>query len=135
MKKYNSNSINRNNKYNNVGSGLSPETEEDIERALLGNHVYSTLERISGEWIDGKNTYEKTVILESSETLSSGSLSRFVALEDVGLEEAIDILDVTFYGTNKITKGTVEIDTSHLWVNAINAITCIGFTITYLKNE
>lgn len=41
------------------------ELEEDVERALLGNHVYSTTERVCGEWIDGSNIYEKTIVLDT----------------------------------------------------------------------
>lgn len=117
------------------GGSIPPHIEEDIERALLGNHVYNVNERISGEWIDGRNTYEKTVILESGVNLSRGSLGKLVALSDIGLDSTMDILDGTFYGNNIITKGTVQIDSTHLRVDAINAITCTGFTITYLKNE
>lgn len=68
MKKLNSNSKLRNLDYNGVGSGggVTPEIEEEIERALLGNHVYSTIERLAGEWIDGSNIYEKTIVLEGA---------------------------------------------------------------------
>lgn len=40
------------------GGNIPQHIEEDIERALLGNHVYSTIERECGDWIDGKTMYE-----------------------------------------------------------------------------
>lgn len=63
-------------KENSSGGGVSPEViqelEEDVERALLGNHVYSTTERVCGVWVDGSNIYEKTILFDSPLALMTG---------------------------------------------------------------
>jgi len=87
MKKFNSNSISRNNKYNGAGGGagggtasdiaydnsLSGLVSENVQQAIdelhdeieIGN-IYSTDEKKVGEWIDGKPIYEKTFVVQSA---------------------------------------------------------------------
>lgn len=71
-------------KENSSGGGVSPEViqelEEDVERALLGNHVYSTVERVCGEWVDGRNIYEKTVVLDSALAVRDNGYTNIDAL-------------------------------------------------------
>lgn len=56
-----------------VEPGVIEQLEEDVERALQGNHVYTTEERIVGEWIDGGNIYETVLVFENSLAISNES--------------------------------------------------------------
>lgn len=54
-----------------------------------GMHVYSTEEKNVGEWIDGKNIYEKTIVL--SEEISLPSNTWTDVLSNFGIERIIDV--------------------------------------------
>lgn len=108
------------------------ELEEDVERALLGNHVYSTTERVCGEWIDGRNIYEKTVTLENaidvttSETQLSGfpsDIDKLISFEYSNTHEQISLNvwsedGVTFKVATVSGRASIK-----------------DYTITYIKNE
>lgn len=107
MRKYNSNSISRNNKYNGAGGGAGGGTASDIayDNSLSGlvsqnvqqaidelhdeieiGNIYTTDEKKVGEWLDGSAVYERTVVYEGP--LTTGENVLYTFLEDV---EPIDI--------------------------------------------
>lgn len=111
MKKLNSNSKLRNLEYNGVGSGggVTPEVieqlEQDVERSLLGNHVYSTTERVCGEWVDGSNIYEKVYHFDSSITVGTSFTDLFQNTDNI--KTIIDGRGITVHGSVPMKFGKV----------------------------
>lgn len=109
MKKFNSNSISRNNKYNGAGGGagggtasdiaydnsLSGLVSENVQQAIdelhdeieIGN-IYTTDEKKVGEWIDGKPIYEKTVMFSSSIT-ATGNTWKATHIDNTNINKII----------------------------------------------
>lgn len=93
MKKFNSNSISRNNKYNGAGgagggtasdiaydNSLSGLVSENVQQAIDELHdeieigrIYTTDEKKVGEWIDGKPIYSKVVEYSGNVTLNNNA--------------------------------------------------------------
>lgn len=94
MKKFNSNSISRNNKYNGAGGGAGGGTASDIayDNSLSGlvsqnvqqaidelhdeieiGNIYTTDEKKVGEWIDGSAIYQK--VFEIAELPNNTSIN------------------------------------------------------------
>lgn len=121
MKKLNSNSKKRNLDYNGVGSGggVTPEVieqlEQDVERALLGNHVYSTTERVAGEWIDGRNIYEKTNVYDSTIHMST----TWTSLSTLGFNDVDIVINARGYNTDSAVA-----EYSELKYDATNGLRC-----------
>lgn len=136
MKKLNSNSKKRNLAYNGVGSGgVTPEVieqlEEDVERARQGNHVYSTNERVCGEWIDGSNIYEKTTALESPIEIRSNAYTDITTIfPDIKLG-----INFMAYDTTTGENGGCKYYAGGLKSEADSTISADVIMAQYLKDE
>lgn len=109
------------------------ELEEDVERALLGNHVYSTTERVCGKWIDGRNIYENVVVLSEPITIVKNTWNEAtyipsnadIVLECRVVKSGYGMACLDFF----IDNGTPKVRTTDDYNNVDT------FIVQYLKNE
>lgn len=139
MKKYNSNSISRNNKYNGAGGGAGGSTASDIayDNSLSGlvsenvqqaidelhdeieiGNIYVADETKIGEWIDGSSIYRQIITLPST---VSGAASSW-----------IDIADIP--GVTKIIKCTIIDSTGVAFYPALGVKAADKIQIMHFRN-
>lgn len=105
MRKYNSNSISRNNKYNGAGGGgtasdiaydnsLSGLVSENVQQAIDELHdeieigsIYTTDEKKVGEWIDGKPIYQRVYTINAS--LSKNGTNVYDKIDNLNVIENV----------------------------------------------
>lgn len=154
MRKYNSNSISRNNKYNGAGgagggstasdiaydNSLSGLVSENVQQAIDELHdeieigsIYVADETKIGEWVDGSSIYRQIITLSN---LVSGADGTWIEIPDVPACTKvikctlIDSTDTAFYPSLGV-KATGKIQVMHFRKNA--TVTVGKVILEYLK--
>lgn len=81
----------------------------------MGNHVYSTTERVAGEWIDGRNIYEKTNVYDSTIHMST----TWTSLSTLGFNDVDIVINARGYNTDSAVA-----EYSELKYDATNGLRC-----------
>lgn len=105
-----------------------------IVNAFNRGDIYSTEERMIGQWIDGKPLYAKTFVLDTPVTISSGKWGNIVSIASLNIDELVEVSQARQSGNNYLFSIFWDNDATNLKAYApSNNLSIQRFIIKYTK--